>query len=142
MNDDFETQLKQQPLKRIPDEWRREILSEFKNEEELSGISNSPIASIIQALTQRPKLALGAVWILIAILNLTGPATLNTKTLAKQKRASTPTPELIAAIEQQFFRLIPHPEDKLPTHNRQPEPSQPPKGQRSHLNRSVTRIAT
>ncbi|MDA7633481.1 hypothetical protein N8766_05165 [bacterium] len=141
MNDEFETHLSQQSLKAIPKGWRREILSGI---EDKKGNSTKPITvlmSFILTVSQRPRLALGAIWILIAILNLTGPDNLKTTTLANRKEANTPSPALIVAIEHEFFKSSSRSEENSPEDHRQSKP-QPLHGPRSQLTTSTNRIVT
>ena len=142
MNDEFETHLSQQSLKAIPKGWRREILSGLDDKTGNAAKPISPFKSILKAFSQRPKLALCAIWILIAILNFTGPNSLKTKALAKQNERTTPTPELIAAIEREFFKSKSRSEENSPRDDRQHAPNQPPPGPRSQLPPSTKRATT
>jgi hypothetical protein len=142
MNDEFETHLSQQSLKAIPKGWRREILSGLEDEERLSAKPISSFKSFIHVLSQRPKLALGAVWILIAILNLTGPDIPRNKALANRKQTSTPSPALIAAIEHEFFKSRSRSGENSPEDQRESKPNQPLQGPRSQLTTSTNRIVT
>jgi len=142
MNDEFETHLSQQALKTIPKGWRREILSSLEDEEGIPARPISPFKWFIHTFGQRPRLALCAVWILIAILNLTGPDIPRTKALAKHKETNTPSPALIAAIEHEFFKSRSSPKENSPRDNHPSEPIQPLQGPRSQLTTSTNRIVT
>ena len=140
MNDEFENHLKRQSLKPIPKDWRERILADSRVEPQKPARPLSLFLRFILLVKQRPRLGLGGIWILIGILNLTGPDQLKGKPLAMQKEPITPNPYVIAAIEQEFFRSRSSSEDNSRRERRQTEPMRPLQGPRSRLNTTTNRI--
>ena len=107
MNDDFEKRLQRQPLRQIPAEWREEILSVARAEQNIRHssfvIRHSWLSGIrhkVSALLwphPRAWAGLAAVWVVIFVLHFTS---LDTTQMVASKSAP-PSPELIAALKSQ-----------------------------------------
>ena len=105
--DDFETRLSRQPLRRIPAEWRNEILREGWNAA-VAGIGDAGTASL-PMLNWRMALAnffwphpkawagLAAVWILIFAVDLS----VRDKSPVVAEKAAPPSQELVAELKDQ-----------------------------------------
>jgi hypothetical protein len=109
---EFEQKLSRQPLKKIPGEWRAEILraaeSAIRPQKRHRGGSNpNPIWWLRELFWPNPKAwgALAAVWIFIFALNFS----MRDKTTMIAEKVSSPSPEMVAELRQQkllFAQLI------------------------------------
>ena len=107
--DEFEKQLRQQPLRQIPAEWRGEILDAARNvyDPQLSTLNPQPIPWWRELLWPCPQVwaGLAAVWAVILLLNVASHETI--EVASRQK--SPPSRELIMALQEQrrlFSELI------------------------------------
>lgn len=103
----FERRLKRQPLQPVPAEWRRDILSAAR--EAQPARHSQPVAghSLLSRLQQRLAVllwphpvawgGLAAVWIFIVAANVS----LRDQTPMVTKKAPSPSPEVIAEVQQQ-----------------------------------------
>jgi hypothetical protein len=110
-NDDFEKQLREQPLRTVPREWRSEILQAARSaaaHSQPSAFNPQPSSWWREFLFPwRWHLAgMGAAWVLIALLN-TGQSSASSTVTAKQITPS-PTQVLMALREnrRQLLELI------------------------------------
>ena len=100
--DDFEQKLQRQPLRRVPAEWRREILSAAER-----GSRTAPRASFLSTLNTQlstllwphPKAwaGLAAVWIFIFAVDFS----IRDKTPVVAGKPTPPSPEVVAELKQQ-----------------------------------------
>jgi hypothetical protein len=111
MDSEFEKRLQHRPLKRVPGEWRAEILAAARaartsHEERNAADSNRSWLSTINSqlstlLWPHPKAwaGLAGVWMCIAVLNFSmreKPAM-----IAEAKASPPPSPEMVAELKQQ-----------------------------------------
>lgn len=113
--DNFEQQLKRQPLRQIPSEWREEILAAARMAESSDRSARAVNPSWFAAFNERlasifwPHPAawagLAAIWIFIFVLNFST----TDRAPAMAKRTTAPSPEVIAEVKQQrqmFAELV------------------------------------
>jgi hypothetical protein len=109
---EFEQKLSRQPLKKIPSEWRAEILREERRAA-VREIGDTDTASIpklnwlaeIFWPNQKVWAGLAAIWIFIFVLNFS----MRDKTPMAAEKVSPPSPEVVAELRQQrllFAELI------------------------------------
>ncbi len=102
--DEFEQKLQRQPLRRIPADWREEILREGRRAAVLE-IGDADTASLPQRswfstiLWPHPKAwaGLAAVWILILAVDFS----ICDKTAVVAEKSTPPSPEVIVELKQQ-----------------------------------------
>jgi hypothetical protein len=111
--DDFEKQLQRQPLKKMPGEWRDQILSAASASSDLqpSTFNLRPLPWWRALLWPNPAAwaGLAATWAAIFALNMASPEKLNTSAVT----TPAPSPEVRHALNQQkqlFAELIRSPE--------------------------------
>ena len=114
MNDEFEQKLSRQSLRKIPGEWRAEILSAAdgaKTSRHSSLVTRHWLSTFNHQLSTlfwpHPKAwgALAAIWIFIFALNFS----LRDKTPLIAEKMSPPSPEVVAELKQQkilFAELV------------------------------------
>jgi hypothetical protein len=112
MDSEFEQRLRRQPMKKVPGEWRAEILaaaSQVNRRQEGSVSREFTFAAtgrewLANLLWPHPKAwaGLAAVWIFIFVLNFSMRD--NAPALAVQ--ASPPSPEAVAELRQQHQMLV------------------------------------
>lgn len=104
MNDDFETTLQRQPLRRIPAEWRTDILAAAEAERRQTTIASATLASVCKSRLRElfwpaPQAwaGLAALWLVVVALNFA------TREAAPDltARHSPPSPELLLLLKQQ-----------------------------------------
>jgi hypothetical protein len=105
---EFEQKLSRQSLKKIPGEWRAEILtaaeSAISPQKRNQGRSNpNPILWLRELFWPNPKAwaALAAVWIFIFALNFS----MRDKSPVLAGKVSPPSPEMVAELRQQKLLL-------------------------------------
>src|SRR5690349_7998505 len=104
MNDDFEKHLQRQPLRKIPSDWREQILQKAKSSPDSSFVIRHSFLSTLNAqlatvLWPHPKAwaGLAAVWLVIAAAQFaTGDITIQVA-----KKYQPPTPESLVILQQQ-----------------------------------------
>ncbi len=103
MNDDFETRLQRQPLRRIPAEWRAEILAAAA-ERRPAKVAGVTLASVIKSRLRElfwpaPQAwaGLAALWLVVLALNFA------TREAAPEMEArhAPPSPEMLLLLKQQ-----------------------------------------
>jgi hypothetical protein len=109
---EFEQKLSRQPLKKIPGEWRADILSATESavgstKQGEDRLAASPISWWRELFWPHPKAwaGLAAVWVLILAVNFS----VRDKTPMVAEKAAPPSPEVIAELRQQkllFAELI------------------------------------
>jgi hypothetical protein len=112
MNDDFEKRIQQQSLRKIPGEWRAEILAAVNSPARRGATKKISFLSIFNSqlstlLWPHPKAwaGLAAVWVAILALNF---STRDHSEIVAKKSAP-PSPEVVAELRQQklmFAELI------------------------------------
>lgn len=110
MNDDFENQIQRQPLKKIPGEWRAEILvaADLNRRKIREFTFAATVASgLRQIFWPHPKAwaGLAAVWIFIFAVNFS----IRDKSPVVAEKVAPPSPEVIAELQKQrllFAQLI------------------------------------
>ena len=113
MKDDFEAQLRQQPLRAVPKGWKREILDSPTRSAETgkSGSLNRAAerwTRFLDRVFAHPRVSLAAVWAVIAMLRFTSPDVGGGKAVAEQPlRSWHDSVVRLAAIERQLFDLAP-----------------------------------
>jgi hypothetical protein len=104
---EFEQKLSRQPLKKIPGEWRAEILvaADVNRREDVRAFTSAPtIRSRVREIFWPAPSAwtgLGAVWIFIFALNFS----MRDKTPVVAEKVSPPSPEVLAELRQQKLLL-------------------------------------
>jgi hypothetical protein len=110
-SEDFENQLRRQPIQRVPTPWRDEILAAASAE--YAGQPATPNAPTLQPALYHQIIALlwpcpqawaglAAVWLMIAVFNFfTVPPVRETMTIAK----TPPSPEVIVAYKKEQREL-------------------------------------
>lgn len=98
--DDFEKQLRRQPLRQIPMEWREEIMDAARRvpDHQLSTLSPQPTSWWRELLWPCPQAwaGLAAVWAVIFVLNV---ASRDPVQVAKTSKA-VPAPEILIALRE------------------------------------------
>jgi hypothetical protein len=123
--DDFESQLQRQPLRGLPAEWRREILSAAQE----AVAQSEPVKPAVPVSWWRELLwpcpqawvGLAAVWVLIAGLNLAtnrGEA----RPKLEARREITPEERMAFIEQQQLLARLLEPETAPPPHVDKPVP--------------------
>ena len=111
MNDDFEKQTQRQPLRKIPGEWRAEILAAATRQNSRGASRASFLATLNHQLSTifwpHPKAwaGLAMIWILILTVNFS----MRDKTPVVAEKVTPPSPEAVAELRQQrllFAELI------------------------------------
>jgi hypothetical protein len=105
-----EQKLSRQPLKKIPGEWRAEILMAAESAispQKRNRDRSNPILWLRELFRPHPKAwaALAAIWIFIFALNFS----MRDKTTMIAEKVSPPSPEMVAELRQQkllFAQLI------------------------------------
>ena len=108
MNSEFEKRLEQQPMRKVPADWRAEIL---RNAQAAGSLNSSPVTrqSLLVPLRQlvlsiRWHLAgISAAWLLIAVLNMDRPSPVMV-TIAKANRSSSQ--ELVKALQENRRQIV------------------------------------
>ena len=111
----FEQRLKRQPLRPVPADWRKEILSAAKEAQPLHKSATNPGESLFSCFNRHLASllwphpiawgGLAAVWIFIFVMN----ASLQDKAPAVAEKAPAPSPAMLAELRQQqrmFAELI------------------------------------
>ncbi len=100
--DEFEEQLKQQPFRKVPEGWRKEILGKAQAAQPVSRSQGNPIWRWWRELLwpcPQAWAALGAAWVVMLAINVhVGGA--EHPTVAKVK-ATQISPEVLMALQQQ-----------------------------------------
>ena len=111
MNDDFEQKLSRQPLKKIPGEWRAEILTAATRQNPHVAPPASFLSTINSQLSTlfwpHPKAwaRLAAIWIFIFTVNFS----MRDHSEIVAKKSAPPSPEMVTELKQQqrmFAELI------------------------------------
>lgn len=104
MNDDFETKLQRQPLRRIPAEWRAEILAAAEAERRPTKLAGVTVASLFKQRLRElfwpaPQAwaGLATLWLVVLVLNFA------TREAAPDltSRSAPPSPEMLQLLKQQ-----------------------------------------
>jgi hypothetical protein len=112
MNDDFEKRIQRQPLRKIPGEWRAQILADCRGSkvedraQEQFWLSTL-VSRLPTVLWPHPKAwaGLAAIWIFIFALNFS----MRDETQTVAVKSAPPSPEVVAELKQQqrlFAELI------------------------------------
>lgn len=112
MNDDFETTLQRQPLRRIPAEWRTDILAAAEAERRQTTIASATLASVCKSRLRElfwpaPQAwaGLAALWLVVVALNFA-----NREAAPElQVRDAPPSLEMLRLLKQQeqmFAELV------------------------------------
>ena len=115
MDSEFEQRLRRQPVKKVPGEWRAEILSaaraagvnrreeEVSREFTLAGTGGSWLSTVRRQLASllwpHPKAwaGLAAVWVCIFMLNFS----MQEKPAVLAEKTPSPSPEIVSELKQQ-----------------------------------------
>jgi hypothetical protein len=114
--DEFEKRLKQLPLRRIPTEWRGEILGAARESADFTNISASTPLSVITTfkavfsswLWPHPKAwgALGMIWLLVLGLNLAAREPTSREVRPRASSVSAQVRDLLQQQKQLFAELM------------------------------------
>jgi hypothetical protein len=101
MNEDFEQRLQCQPLRKVPTEWRAEILAAARPAA-CSTPRISFLSRLLSTINYQPSTALrwsslAAAWVVILVLNHAARDT----SLAASANSAPPSPQMILALRQQ-----------------------------------------
>ena len=109
---EFEQKLSRQPLKKIPGEWRADILTAAESavspqKQNQDGLNPNPILWLRELFWPNPKAwaGLAAVWIAILTVNLS----MRDDSQIVARKSAPPSPEIVAEVRQQklmFAQLI------------------------------------
>lgn len=109
MDSEFEKQLRRQPVKEIPGDWRAEILSTARAAQPASHVSritchegwlatlNHQLATLLWP-NQKAWAGLAAVWVVIFVLNHSAQ---DGTAVVVAKKSAPPSPEMIAELKKQ-----------------------------------------
>jgi len=98
--DDFEKQLREQPLRQIPVEWREETMDAARRvpDHQLSTLNPQPTSWWRELLWPCPQAwaGLAAVWAVVFVLNVASRDPVQVATISK----SAPAPEILIALRE------------------------------------------